>query len=312
MHLMPSSIRFKLHNIFPQSSKFSFLIIFLSAVLSYSAHAQTLATFPLAQPLAVHAAYPISEFCILTPRELCFAKPSFAPQQAERQPPPSDLMLIVRRFGRDQIGIYSAPFHPSNLKWDALFLAGTGIFIATDKHASGAISPDHINISRDISNVGFYGTSAVAGALWISGVVTHNDHARETGVLSAEALANAFPLYLVVRYSLGRQRPDEGNGRGQFFHNNAYGSSFPSGHALFTWTMASVIAHEYPRPWVKWLAYGTATAVSITRFTGREHFPADVAVGSVLGFLIGRHIFNAHCRGDLSEDCHNHTMLASD
>jgi membrane-associated phospholipid phosphatase len=312
MRPMSISIRFTLSRFFIQAKKSVFLLILLATLACGSIHAQSLAGFPIAHSLAGPAAHPISEFCILTPRDLCFAKPSFAPQQAERQSPPSDLMLIIRRFPRDQVGIYSAPFHPSNLKWDALFLAGTGILIATDKHATGAISSDHINISRDISNVGFYGTSAAAGALWISGVVTHNDHARETGVISAEAIANAFPLFLVVRYSLGRQRPDEGNGHGLFFKNNAYGSSFPSGHALFTWTMASVIAHEYPRPWVKWLAYGTATAVSITRFTGREHFPADVAVGSVLGFLIGRHIFNAHCRGDLSEDCHNHTMLASD
>lgn len=310
MRLMSTPIRFT--RFFTQSKKSIYLLILLGAVASYPAHAQTLAAFPMAQPLAVSASHPISEFCILTPRELCFAKPSFAPQQAEHQSSPSDLMLIVRRFGRDQAGIYMAPFHPSNLKWDALFLAGTGIFIATDKHATGAISSDHINISRDISNTGLYGTSAVVGMLWISGVVTHNDHARETGVISTEAMADAFPLYLGLRYTLGRQRPDEGTGHGLFFKNNAYGSSFPSGHALFTWTMASVIAHEYPRPWVKWLVYGTATAVSVTRFTGREHFPADVAVGSVLGFLIGRHIFNAHCRQDLSEDCHNHTVLASD
>jgi membrane-associated phospholipid phosphatase len=295
---MGSSIRF-----FIQPKKSAFLLILLASLASSSARAQGLAGLPITNALTGPAAHPISEFCVLTPRDLCFAKPSFAPELSQEPPPPSDLMLIVRRFGRDQAGVYSAPFHPSNLKWDTLFLAGTGIFIATDKHATGAIPSDHINLSRDISNVGFYGTSAAAGMLWITGVATHNDHARETGVLSGEALANGFPFYLVLRYSLGRQRPNEGNGRGQFFHNNAYGSSFPSGHALFTWTMASVIAHEYPRPWVKWLAYSTATAVSITRFTGREHFPADVAVGSVLGFLIGRHIFKAHCRVGLSEDC---------
>lgn len=286
-----------------------FPLLLLSIFHGGPVAAETLAGFPAAHPVVFHSTHvAFADVCILTPRELCFAKPSLTPSPAPRKFSGGDSGSLLTRLAKDQIGIYSAPFRPSNLKWDALFLAGTGIFIATDKHVTGAISSENINISRRISDTGFYGTSAVAGVIWISGIATHNDHARETGYLTAEALANSFPLYVVMRYTLGRQRPDEGNGHGQFFENNAYGSAFPSGHALFTWTMASVIAHEYPRPWVKWLAYGTAAAVSIARVTGREHFPADVFVGSVFGYLIGRHIFNAHCRQGLSEGCHNHEV----
>ena len=289
-----------------------FPLLLLAVFHGNAVAAETLPGFPAPQLLALHSARgPIADFCILTPHQLCFAKPLLTPSPSPQKFSADDSGSLLTRLAKDQIGIYSAPFHPSNLKWDALFLAGTGIFIATDKHATGAISSENINISRRISDTGFYGTSAAAGIIWISGVATHNDHARETGFLTAEALANSFPLYVVMRYSLGRQRPNEGNGHGQFFENNAYGSAFPSGHALFTWTMASVIAHEYPRPWVKWLAYGTAAAVSIARVTGREHFPADVFVGSVFGFFIGRHIFNAHCREGLSEGCHNHEVLDS-
>jgi hypothetical protein len=70
-----------------------------------------------------------------------------------------------------------------------------------------------------------------------------------------------------------------------------------------SWTMASVIAHEYPRTWVKVLVYGAAATVSVARFTGREHFASDIAVGSVLGYLIGRHVFHAHCSAEFSEEC---------
>ncbi|GAC1679133.1 MAG: hypothetical protein PVS2B2_16660 [Candidatus Acidiferrum sp.] len=300
-----------LPRLFIYLEKLVFPLALLATFACCSAHGQGLADFPVAPALAAPATHAITEFCFLTPRELCSAKTSFDAQPSQQQSSQSGFTPALRRFGKDQAGIYSAPFHRSNLKWDALFLAGTGILIATDRHATGAISPDHINISRDISDAGLYGTSAAAGVLWISGIATHNAHAREAGALSAEALANTLPLYAVLRFSLGRQRPDEGNGHGQFFRNNALGSSFPSGHALFTWTMASVIAHEYPRPWVKWLVYGTAAAVSVTRFTGREHFPADVMVGSVLGYLIGQRIFKMHCREGLSADCHNHEIIPS-
>jgi len=60
--------------------------------------------------------------------------------------------------------------------------------------------------------------------------------------------------------------------------------------------MASVLAHEYPQPWVQFLAYGTAATGSVTRVTGLERFPADVAVGGVFGYFIGQHIFHAHSR----------------
>ena len=41
-------------------------------------------------------------------------------------------------------------------------------------------------------------------------------------------------------------------------------------------------------------AYGTASAVSVARVTGRKHFPSDVVVGGVLGWLIGRQVYNRH------------------
>jgi len=250
--------------------------------------------------------------CFLPHGELCSGPTSADAKSMQGKTSDGTFRKSLSRFGRDQADIYSAPFHRSNLKWDALFLGGTGLMIATDSNAIGGLSGNHVDISRNVSNAGFYGTSAAAGVLWLSGVATHNEHARETGALSAAALANAVPFYVGVQLISGRQRPNEGNGNGLFWRNNALNSSFPSGHALFTWSVASVIAHEYPRPWVKWLVYGTATAVSVSRFSGREHFPSDVVVGSTIGYLIGRHIFQAHCREGLSESCHRRKIAAAD
>jgi membrane-associated phospholipid phosphatase len=185
-----------------------------------------------------------------------------------------------------------------------VFLVGTAALIATDKRTIGPVSNEHIDLNRNTSNAGIYGLGAAAGAILVAGVVAHDPHAQETGFLTAEALANAVPIYVGLQLIAGRERPNEGAGHGRFLQNHSINSSFPSGHALFAWTMASVIAHEYPRRWVKILVYGTATAVSVTRFTGREHFVSDVAVGSFLGYFIGRHIFHAHCSTEFSDACH--------
>jgi hypothetical protein len=212
----------------------------------------------------------------------------------------------VKRFAKDQGQIYSAPFRPANFKWDALLVAGTAGLMAIDRRAARAVPP-HVpaNISRDLSNVGLIGTSVSVGSIWIYGLKTGNEHAKETGELTLESLANTFTVYTVMQFLSGRERPTEGTGNGRFWIHNGFNGSFPAGHPMFTWAMASVAAHEYPKPWVQWLAYGAAATVSATRFTARMHYPSDILVGSTLGYLIGRHIFHSHCKVGLSEDCHH-------
>jgi membrane-associated phospholipid phosphatase len=294
---------------FPQRLAVALLLVSLNGLPARCQEVANLASWRVAEAPGTG---PERNVCILPRRELCSEPKLTDPKSTQKQSSDSAIKKTVWRFGKDQKKIYSAPFRGPNLKWDALFLAGTGILIATDRQASRAMPGNHVDISRNISTAGLYGTSAAAGILWFTGLATHNDHARETGALSAEALANVAPVYVGLQLLTGRERPIEGTGNGRFWHNNALNSSFPSGHALFTWSMASVIAHEYPRPWVKWLAYGTATAVSLARFTGREHFPSDVAVGSLFGYLIGRHIFNAHCKEGLSEGCRSHKIAVAD
>jgi PAP2 superfamily len=203
----------------------------------------------------------------------------------------------------DQKSIYTAPFHRRNIKWDLLFLAATGGLMAGDRQISRSLSRDHTDISLDISNVGLYSMTASVAGLWLSSLKTHDEHANETGILAAEAFGNTAAVVGVMQLIAGRERPTEGTGNGRFWQNNALDSSFPSAHSSFTWTMASVVAHEYPKPWVRWLVYGTATTVSVTRVTGLKHFPSDVEVGGVFGYLIGQQIFNSHCAPGLSSGC---------
>jgi membrane-associated phospholipid phosphatase len=286
--------------------------ILLATLGCLPARCQSTEDLAIRQVQEAPASHLNESFCFPPRSKVCSGLTSTDPQSAPVPSSDGAFKKSLKRLGKDQWGIYSAPLHRSNLKWDALFLAGTGVLIATDRQASRAVSGNHINVSQGISDAGLYGTSAAAGALLLSSLATHNEHAREAGILSAEAFANSVPIYGILQLTTGRERPDEASGNGRFWQNNALNSSFPSGHAVFTWAMASVIAHEYPRPWVKWLVYGTATAVSVTRFSGREHFPSDIVVGSVIGYLVGRHIFLVHCREGLSEDCHPPKISAAE
>ena len=209
----------------------------------------------------------------------------------------------VKRGLRDQADIYTAPLHRSEMKWVIGLPVVTAGLIAIDKHASGALPRNPSSASADISDVGLFATASAVGVLLIDGKTQGDSHAFETGVLGAEAMANSGVVYAVLQLIAERERPLQGTGQGHFFRTSGLDNSFPSGHTIITWTAASTIAHEYPKPWVEWLAYGTAAAVSVTRFTSLHHFPSDVVVGSTLGYLIGRHIFHAHCKAGLSAAC---------
>ncbi len=105
-----------------------------------------------------------------------------------------------------------------------------------------------------------------------------------------------------IKLATNRARPLEGDGRGGFegSPNGRWSSSFPSGHAINTWAMASVLAHQYPHPLiVPILAYAGATVVVAARVGARRHFPGDVVAGSAIGWFIGDYIYGRRHNSDL-------------
>ncbi len=210
----------------------------------------------------------------------------------------------IRRFGEDQKNIYTAPFKVENLKWDAAVVGGTAALVVADESASRNLPKSSAYISSDISNATIFGTGALVGATWIYGLKTGNEHAKETGELTLESLANTFTVYTAMQLIAGRERPYQGTGEGSFFKHHSVNTSFPGGHAMFTFAMAGVVGHEYPHPLVRLLAYSAASAVAASRFTARQHFLSDVAVGSAVGYLVSREVFYTRCKLGVSSASH--------
>ena len=181
----------------------------------------------------------------------------------------------VRRGVDDQKQLYLA-FKPSNLKWDALLLGGAAALFATDLQIERVVPTSNLNRYHNIAAVSLVGTAVTLSGLWAYGIKTGNEHAKETGELELETLANTFLIYTPMQLIAARERPDEGRGSGRFLAQHSFNTSFPAGHPMFTWAMASVVAHEYPRPWVQLLAYGAAGSLSVSRIMGRNHFASDV------------------------------------
>jgi len=217
--------------------------------------------------------------------------------------------LVVRSVKRtleDQKELYLAPFKPSNFKWDALMLGGTAALLATDRHIEKHIGNAHFTFYQATSDIAIAGLGATLGGVWISGIKGNHPHAKETGVLELETLVNTFLIYTPMQLLAARQRPGEGNGNGDFWQHHSVNTSFPGGHSMFTFAMATVVSHEYPQKWVQALAYSAATIVTVTRFMARDHWSSDMFAGAVLGIGIGAHTFHAHCNPELSDSCKHH------
>ena len=218
---------------------------------------------------------------------------------------PEGFVGLLKRGIRDQAEIYSAPFHRSALKVDLGVAAVTTGMIVTEPDSSEKFASIPKSPSMTLSDIGLYSTIGTVGTFYVSSFVTHDAHAKETGFLGAEAIANAAVAFNLLKFATGRERPLVGTKNGRFWHYNRLGSSFPSGHSAISWAGATVIAQEYPKRWVQILAYGTATAVAFTRYSGRQHFPSDAFFGAVMGYFIGRHVFHAHCQEGLSDSCYS-------
>jgi membrane-associated phospholipid phosphatase len=214
---------------------------------------------------------------------------------------------MLRRGFEDQKEIYTAPFQRTNIKWDAVALAGTTAFLATDKRIERQLPDSHLQLYQNTSNIALGGLAASLAGLWAYGLKTENPHLREIGTLELETVSNTFLIYAPMQFIAGRQRPGEGNGNGDFLNHHALDTSFPSGHAMFTWSMATVLAREYPRNWVRVVAYGTALTVTASRLLAQDHWSSDMFVGSAVGFAIGTQIFHSRCAPGLSSSCHRHT-----
>src|SRR5579884_1405620 len=197
----------------------------------------------------------------------------------------------------DQKQIWTSPFH-MHKEWAPVWLAfaaGTAVLIATDHKTSALLenSQGQVAWGNHISNIGAtYTVLPVIFGFYGVGVWKDNPKARETGILGTEALLDSLIVVEVLKVTARRNRPDDPKDQGEFFEG---GSSFPSGHAIQVWSIASVLSYEYGRTkWVPIAADSLAAVVTAARFTAQKHYASDLLAGGAMGWFIGRYVWKTH------------------
>jgi hypothetical protein len=214
---------------------------------------------------------------------------------APGEDPQNSIRNLPKHLAMDQLHFWTAPTRAEkkDLRWIIPASAGLAGLIASDAWVSRQVpdKPNQLNQSLNISNYLAYGMVGAAGGSFLLGQMTHNDHLRETGLLSGESALDATAATYAFKLITQRPRPQQDNGNGTFFTG---GYSFTSEHSALAWAIASTAAHEYPGWLTSLLAYGAASTVTLTRVTAKQHFDSDALVGAALGWWFGREVYRAH------------------
>lgn len=222
-------------------------------------------------------------------------------------PDPSDLEVSWRkmpaRFLHDEKDMWLFPVKLAEGKhWlpTAIIVGGTAAFLKEDPPLERKVRQTDI-----FSEYNKVLTSSVSGGLiavvpagfYAVSLLRHDSYGQGTSLLAGEAVANDAVLMIVLKAITRRARPSEfppsGAYNDTFFatHNSFFGkgTSFPSGHAMMSFSVATVFAQRYKQhKWVPYVAYALATAISFSRVTTGAHFPSDVFFGAATGFAIAR------------------------
>lgn len=144
----------------------------------------------------------------------------------------------------------------------------------------------------------------VPSALYAVGLLQKDIYAQQTYVLAAEAVLDCEILTSVMKDVTRRLNPGlvpQGGDFSATWFRKKNGSwirgigSFPSGHTIAAFSLATVYARRYPHPaWLRWAAYGLAGVVGFSRVSLETHFVSDIFAGAALGYFIARDVERRH------------------
>ena len=203
---------------------------------------------------------------------------------------------------RDQGAIWSSPARIRDNDFHYLVPLGLMVTLAitTDHQAMSEVvsqKKSFNDASSKASNVLLSPFLAAPVVMYAAGHLANSDRARETGVLSGEAMVDSLVVQQGMKLIFLRERPTVDGARGKFFQTSVgVDGSLPSNHSMLAWSSAAVLAEEYPSRFNQLAFYGVATGVSLTRVLGQQHFPSDVLVGSAFGWMIGHYVYKRHHR----------------
>ncbi|MBY8963715.1 phosphatase PAP2 family protein [Flavobacterium sp. D11R37] len=198
-------------------------------------------------------------------------------------------------MGGGVIHVYTGPLRwkKDDLATIGGFAAGSAILFASDRETSSFMRRQKEDMPETLNDIGWSMGSpgynyAITGSVYLFGVITDNEKFRKTGVLLFSSAVTSGVMQTAIKNIAGRSRPDKERGPFHFspFSSNAGDHSFPSGHAMLSFTTAYAIGKQFKNPWVKAGIYTVGLITPASRVWNGAHWLSDVGVGMGLSVLV--------------------------
>ncbi len=190
---------------------------------------------------------------------------------------------------------YSRPFHWKKDDWLTFggIALGTTLLYIYDEETNRYFVNQSEGAPQMLKEIGWYYGSPqnffmLSTGIYGYGLFAKNEKFRHTGVLIlSSAVATGF-LQTILKNGVGRARPSTGFGKNAFdpFSKESFYHSFPSGHAILSFTASHAIAKQFDNLWIKGGIYGVGLIAPISRLWIDAHWLTDVVAGMVISIVV--------------------------
>ena len=227
------------------------------------------------------------------------APPAASPERDDERP--VSWKLLFHNWVDDQKQIWSFPSRvvqgQNFVRTTAVLGTTAGLFFVDPIEAGYFRRTTTFHEFRYIvnGNATAFGMGMTAASLYTIGRFRKDSKMQRTALFAGEAMADVAMVQTVLKDATMRLRPIRYPASGWFATSSsptAYirgNGSFPSGHSIEAFSVATIIARRYGNHrWVPYAAYGLASLVGFSRLTLNVHFLSDVFMGGALGYSISR------------------------
>ena len=213
---------------------------------------------------------------------------------------------FLKSFWQDSKKVALAPKYWNSKQWIAagVVVGGTFLLYQYDMEINNYFQSRQTHLGENLSkNVlepfgsGLYSFPTL-GLFYAQGMIWKNPRSQKVALMGAKAYIISgifvqFPKFLINRHRPYHNKPSQ--------HDIFEGPSlslykaFPSGHSTSVFAIAAVIASEYKSTiWVPIVSYTLASFSALSRIYDNKHWATDVFIGSVLGWSIGKLVYNSN------------------
>ena len=261
---------------------------------------------PLSSLVVLLSSLSITQACAVEALEPPAALPSLTEQADSMK---LGQMWFGKRVVVDTWDIVTSPLDWDGRSWGVAGLAVGGVIVSglmLDKNAQSesqeSRSADKDRWSGAWGQLGTVYSVAALGAAGAYGWIADDERGVNVLIdgLESSIIASGI-LSPLLKFTVGRSRPNQTEQDSDEFNPFSGNSSFPSGHATQAFTVASVLAFSFDdQPVVGGLAFVLATGVGLSRINDDMHYVSDVVAGAILGTWVGYEVvhYNRRRRGE--------------